>query len=109
MDIRIDVENGQDFFAEEISVTHSPMRFVLDFKRMTPRLESNNEPRMVLKHDVILLDPFFAKELLRVLKDNVDKYEKKFGKIEPPKVLEKAEKMSKKEGKKKPARQDYFG
>jgi hypothetical protein len=108
MDMRVDVDNGTEFFAEEVSVTHSPLRVVLDFKRMIPRLEASNEPRMVLKHSVIMLDPYFAKELLRVLKDNLEKYEKKFGQIKRPDVLKKAEKSSKREGK-KPARQDYFG
>ncbi len=108
MDVRVDVENGFEFFADEVSITHSPLRFVFDFKRMIPRLEGNNEPRMVMRHSIIMLDPYFAKELQRVLKENIDRYEKRFGKIERPAVLRKAEAASKKEGK-PPAKQDYFG
>lgn len=107
MEIRVDVDNGPDFFADEVSVSHSPIRFILDFKRTAPRIEGN-EQRLLLRHDVIIIDPFFAKELLKVLKDNVGRYEKRFGEIKKPEALKKATKTAKKSSK-KPSKQDYFG
>ncbi|MBI2133461.1 DUF3467 domain-containing protein [Candidatus Woesearchaeota archaeon] len=106
--VRVDVVNGNDFFADEVSVSHSPMRFVIDFKSMTPRMDlPGNPPRMVVKHNVILLDPYFAKDVLNVLKDNISKYEKKFGEIKMPENLAKHEVSAGK--KSKAAKQDYFG
>ncbi|MCP3682573.1 MAG: DUF3467 domain-containing protein [bacterium] len=110
-EIRVDASNGTEFFAEEVSVSHSPLRFVLDFKCMTPRVDMNNQPlRMVVKHNVLMLDPHFAKELVNVLQNNIGKYEKRFGKIEKPEVLKKAAKQVKKgEPVTDTIKQDYFG
>ncbi len=110
-EVRVDVVNGDEFFADEVSVSHSPIRFVIDFKSMTPRMDlPNHPPRMLIKHNVILLDPYFAKDVLSVLKDNIDKYEKKFGQIKKPEPLFKHESDVKKTGKKpKISKQDYFG
>ncbi len=107
MEIRVDVDNGQDFFADEVSVSHSPIRFILDFKRTTPRIEGN-EQRLLLRHNIVVLDPFFTKELLKVLKDNITRYEKRFGEIKKPDALKKATKVTKKSSE-KAVKQDYFG
>ncbi len=113
-DIRVNVNDGGEFLADEVSVSHSPIRFILDFKNITPRLDiGENAPRMVLRHNVMVMDPYFAKDLLRVLQENIDKYEKKYGQIKKPEVLEKAEKQAQKEGKKAATQiqkgQSYFG
>ena len=110
-EIRVDVVNGDEFLAEEVSVSHSPIRFVMDFKAVTPRMDiPNNPPRMVIRHNVILLDPHFAKDLFQVLKENIAKYEKKFGEIKRPEPLKKHEDEAKKAGKQpKVIKQDYFG
>lgn len=114
-DIRVNVNDGSEFLADEVSISHSPIRFILDFKNLTPRLDvGENAPRMVLRHNVIVVDPYFAKDLLNVLKENIDKYEKKYGQIKRPEVLAKAEKQAQKEGKKGKEKafkkqQDYFG
>ncbi len=110
-EIRVDVVNGEEFLAEEVSVSHSPIRFVIDFKSMTPRMDvSGHPPRMVIKHNVVIVDPHFAKDLLQVLKDNISKYEKKFGDIKRPEALKRHEDEMKKTGKPtKAIKQDYFG
>ncbi|MBI2664297.1 DUF3467 domain-containing protein [Candidatus Woesearchaeota archaeon] len=108
-EIPIDVNVGQEFFAEQVSVSHSPIRFVVDFVKNTPRIEaSTHSTRLFTSHSVVLLDPYLAKEFLSVLTDNIGKYEQKFGKIEKPAALLKFEKEAHKHGK-KPERQDYFG
>lgn len=114
-DIRVNVNDGGEFLADEVSISHSPIRFILDFKNVTPRLDiGDSAPRMVLRHNVLVVDPYFARDMLRVLKENIDKYEKKYGPIKRPEVLEKAEKQAAKEGNKSEKaglkkQQDYFG
>ncbi len=113
-EIRIDSVNGEEFLADEVSVSHSPVRFVIDFKAITPRMDiANHPPRTVIRHNVVLLDPYFAKELLQVLTDNLSKYEKKFGTVKRPEVLAKYEaemtKQGVKAGKVNAKKEDYFG
>ena len=107
--LRLDVgDAGPEFFSDEVAISHGPTKFILDFKSITPRMDVPGQPpRQMLKHNVVKMDPYLAKEFHDVLKQNIDKYEKKFGKIEKPKQLEKAEKDAKKKGKEK--KQDYFG
>ena len=108
MNINVDVNYGHDFFAEQVSVSHSPIRIIIDFVRNTPRIDpAAQSTKLFTSHSVIMLDPFLAKEFLSVLNDNIGKYEKKFGTIQKPDALKKFEKEAHKHG--KPARQDYFG
>jgi len=107
--ISADISVGTDFFAEQVSVSHSPVRFVMDFVRNTPRIDAAAQStRLLTSHSVIMLDPYLAKEFLSVLSDNLSKYEKKFGKIEKPEALKTFEKEAQKHGH-KPKKQDYFG
>ncbi|MBS3133018.1 DUF3467 domain-containing protein [Candidatus Woesearchaeota archaeon] len=105
----VDVNPGTDFLAEQVSVSHSPIRFVVDFVKSTPRIDpSSQTTRLISSHDVVMMDPYLVKEFLSVLSDNIGKYEKKFGRIEKPEALKKFEKEAKKMGK-KTVKQDYFG
>ena len=105
----IEVDAGKDFLAEQISVSHSPIRFVIDFMKSTPRIEPNTSTtRIVASHSVVMLDPYLAKEFMSVLQDNIQKYENKFGRIEKPAALKKFEVEARKQGK-KTDKQDYFG
>ncbi len=108
---RVDVENGSEFAADEVSISHSPLRFVIDFKSITPRVDMNNQqPRLVASHSIIKVEPYLMKELISVLSENVKKFEEKFGPIEKPAALKAAEKdhhHHKKNSTK--AKQDYFG
>lgn len=105
----VDVNHGQDFFAEQVSVSHSPVRFVVDFVRSTPRIDSSSQStRLFMSHNVVMLDPYLIKEFVSVLNDNIAKYEKKFGRIERPEALRKFEKEAEKAGNKQ-VKQDYFG
>ncbi|HAQ38077.1 MAG TPA: DUF3467 domain-containing protein [Saprospirales bacterium] len=57
-------------------ITHSNSEFIIDFIRMVP-----NVPKAKVKSRVILT-PKHARRLLVALKDNIDKFEKQYGKIE---------------------------
>lgn len=107
--VNVDVSLGQDFFAEQVSVSHSPVRFVIDFVRNTPRINAAaSTSRLLTSHSTIMIDPYLAKEFVSVLSDNISRYEKKFGEIKKPAALQKFESEVHRHGK-KPLKQDYFG
>jgi hypothetical protein len=111
--INMGIENGEDFFAHEMSVNFSPTQFIFDFRCVTPRIDprTREAPFISLKHNVVLVDPFHAKRILEVLTKTIGDYEKQFGKIEMPKALEKHEKTVKKAQKEdsKETMPSYFG
>ena len=79
------------FISNEQTVHIQPDKMVLDFKNIYPEFVAN-QPIMVVNHRVILLDLYGAKEFLKILKDNIEKYEKTFGEIKKPETFVKAEK-----------------
>lgn len=101
--INIGIDDGKEFFAHETSVNFNPTQFIFDFRCITPRIDprSKETPFVSLKHNVIMVDPWHAKEMLRILTDSVAKFEEQFGKIEKPKAVQKylkdAEKLKKQE------------
>jgi len=107
--IPIEMVSGPEFLAEQVSVSHSPIRLVMDFVKTTPRIDiTTQSTKLMQNHSVILLDPYLAKEFLSVLSDNIGKYEKRFGKIEKPAAMLKFEKEAAKHGH-TTTRQNYFG
>ena len=111
--INMNIDNGEDFFAHEMSVNFSPTQFIFDFRSITPRIDprARDGPVLSLKHNVVMVDPFHAKRILEVLTTTMNEYEKQFGKIEKPKSLEKHEKNVKKAQKSdsKESMPNYFG
>ncbi len=97
--VKFEIDNGQVFFADETGVVHNPLRIILDFRSVTPRIDiRNNEFQpLVLKHNVVMMDPYTAKSFMDILKQNIANYEKQFGKITKPEPLRKLEKKPKKE------------
>jgi len=76
------------FFTDNVTVSHSSNKFVVDFSQTTPRFDSfegNNQQTFVIKHKTIVLDPQFAKIFLDILQQNVKRFEKNFGTIKLPK------------------------
>lgn len=85
INIELPEEEGQGIYSNFAIVSHSPSEFVIDFTRILPGLKKTKV------YSRIILAPPHAKLLMRTLKDNLEKYEKKFGEIkvepEPPKEL----------------------
>ena len=102
--INMGIDNGKEFFAHETSINFNPTQFVFDFRCITPRVDprTRETPFVALKHNIIMVDPWHAKEILRVLTDVVQKYEEEFGKIEKPLAIKKYEKKAKKLMKEEP-------
>ncbi len=96
--INMGISDGNEFFAHEMSVNFSPTQFILDFRCITPRVDSRTRdgPFVALKHNVVLVDPWHAKEMLRVIDNVIQRYEQEFGKITKPKAVQKYEKKAKK-------------
>ena len=110
--VKFDIENGQSFFADEVGVIHNPLKIIMDFRSITPRIDVRNQEfqPLVLRHNVIVMDPWTAKNMLDLLKKNISNYEKQFEKITKPGPLKKVEKKASK--KSKSSKKDaptYFG
>ncbi len=100
--VKFDIDNGISFFADEVGVIHNPLKIVLDFRSVTPRVDVRNQDYqpIVIRHNVITMDPHTAKSFFGILEENIKNYEKQFGKIEKPEPLKKLEKKNKKKSKK---------
>ena len=91
-------------------MVHRPNKFFFDFSSTTPRIEKGGLFRLMSKHNVAVVDPYLAKELVKVLKENIEKYEDKFGEISKPKEFEKIEQEAKEKGDEpKVTPENYFG
>ena len=97
MDEHIQVQGIQNldqspFISNQQTIAHEPNRFIIDFKSIYTQFTPDNQPTAVVNHRVILIDPFDVKEFLKALRDNIEKYEKRFGEIKKTDQLIKAEK-----------------
>ena len=111
--VNLNIDDGDVFFAHELSANFNPTQFVLDFKSITPRIDARTKdtPLLRVKHNVILLEPFHMKKIIEFLEKRVKEFEKNFGKIEKPKAVEIYEKTQKKMSSKeeKVKAPSYFG
>lgn len=92
-------DGGEAFFTHELGTHFTPLQFCLDFKNISPRLDQRTQEGgaiFLIKHNVIIADPWLTKQIAGVLNDSISKYEKMFGKIEKPEALDKFEKSMKK-------------
>jgi hypothetical protein len=76
LDRSVSDEIAEGIYSNLAIISHSSTDFVLDFIRIVP-----NTPKAKVKSRVIIT-PENAKRLLRALKDNITKYESRYGKIE---------------------------
>ncbi|MDO8661334.1 MAG: hypothetical protein Q7K43_05580 [Candidatus Woesearchaeota archaeon] len=111
--VQMSVLEGGEFFAHEVTVNFTPLQFSLDCKSITPRSDprTKGRPSFVIRHNVIMLEPWHAKIVHEILGNLLQKYEEEFGKIKKPKALEKAEKKQKQTASsaEKPPVPAYFG
>ena len=76
--IELDDGVGQGEYVNLAIVTHSPAEFVMDFIRILPGMTKSKVKSR------IIMAPMHAKTLMNALKDNINKYESKFGEIKTP-------------------------
>ena len=73
--IEIDETTGQGEYVNFVVVTHSAAEFIMDFIRVLPGLaKSKVKSRLVIS-------PIHAKTFMLALKDNIKKFEQKYGEI----------------------------
>ena len=76
INIEISEETAEGVYSNLAMISHSNAEFVVDFIRMMP-----NVPKAKVKSRIILT-PQHAKRLMAALRDNINRYEMQFGKIE---------------------------
>ncbi|WP_215226258.1 DUF3467 domain-containing protein [Echinicola shivajiensis] len=76
INVELTDEIAEGIYSNLAMIAHSNSEFVIDFIRLMPGV-----PKARVKSRIIMT-PDHAKRLLSALKDNIDKYESAFGKIE---------------------------
>jgi len=76
LQIQLDEDIAQGIYANLTMVNHTETEFALDFIYLQPQ-----QPRAKVRTRIIS-SPKHTKRLLMALKDNIEKYEKKFGNID---------------------------
>jgi hypothetical protein len=75
INVELSEEVGEGIYSNLAMIAHSNSEFVIDFIRLMPGV-----PKAKVKSRIIVT-PDHAKRLLAALKDNIEKYEAAFGKI----------------------------
>lgn len=78
---------GKAFTSDAVTVVFGRGKFVMDFKKTAPRIDrvnNNQNQTIVSEHQPIVIRPEAAKMLLRILENNVERYEEEHGEIEIP-------------------------
>ena len=75
INIELGEKEAEGIYSNLAIITHSPAEFIIDFTRVVPGVP---KARVLSR---IITTPQHAKMLLRALKDNIDKFESRFGEI----------------------------
>ncbi|MBI4418671.1 MAG: DUF3467 domain-containing protein [Ignavibacteriales bacterium] len=75
INIELGEKEAEGIYSNLAIITHSPAEFVIDFTRVLPGI-----PKARV-HARVIMTPQHTKMLLGALKENVEKFEKKFGEI----------------------------
>jgi hypothetical protein len=75
VNIELGEKEAEGIYSNLAIITHSPAEFIIDFTRILPGV-----PKAKVFSRVIMT-PQHAKLLVSALKDNIQKYESKFGEI----------------------------
>ncbi len=75
LSIELGEKEAEGIYSNLAIITHSPAEFIIDFTRVVPGVPKAK----VLAR--IITTPQHAKMLMRALKENIEKYEARFGEI----------------------------
>lgn len=91
--INVSISDGEAQFAHEMSLNFNPTQFIFDFKTVTPRIDVRSQEGacIAIKHNVVLVEPYHAKQIYTLLGKVISKYEEEFGIAQKPKAVEIAE------------------
>ncbi len=96
--INLTINDGDPFFAHEMSINFNPMQFIMDFRCITPRNDPRTQgrPSLMLKHNTVMVEPWHMTLIKELMDRMIKNYEEQFGKIKKPKAMEEFEKKHKK-------------
>lgn len=75
LNIELGEKEAEGIYSNLAIITHSPAEFIIDFTRVVPGV-----PKAKV-HARIITTPQHAKMLMKALKENIDKFEARFGEI----------------------------
>jgi len=75
INIELGEKEAEGIYSNLAIITHSPAEFVIDFTRVLPGV-----PKAKV-HARVIMTPQHAKLFLGALKENIEKYESKFGEV----------------------------
>ncbi len=75
INIELGEKEAEGLYSNLAIITHSTAEFVVDFTRVMPGV---NKAKVLSR---VIMTPLHAKLLLQALKDNIDKFEAKYGEI----------------------------
>jgi hypothetical protein len=75
INIELGEKEAEGIYSNLAIITHSPAEFIIDFTRIVPGV-----PKAKV-HARIITTPQHAKMLMKALKDNIEKFEARFGAI----------------------------
>jgi len=76
INIELGEKEAEGIYSNLAIITHSPAEFIIDFTRIVPGVQKAKV------HARIITTPQHAKMLLNAIKDNIEKFEKRFGEIQ---------------------------
>lgn len=71
----------RDEYGNGVLITHSPIEFRFLFYDTAYRMDDSKAPTKGVVKSQIIMNPIIAKNFLRAFKENIEKYEGKFGEI----------------------------
>jgi hypothetical protein len=110
--VSFSINDGKNFYADEISITNNPLRFIVDFKCTAPRIDARVEQQgipVVVEHNAVIMDAFLAKNFYQILGEHLKKYEERFGEIKEPEQLKKVRDEQHEISSAGPSKPGYFG
>lgn len=78
LQIELGEKEAEGIYSNMAVITHSPAEFVIDFTRIVPGVQKAKVQAR------IITTPQHAKMLMNALKENIDKFENRFGEIKLP-------------------------
>ena len=75
INIELGEKEAEGIYSNLAIITHSPAEFIIDFTRIVPGI-----PKAKV-HARIITTPQHAKMLMKALKENIEKFEARFGEI----------------------------
>ena len=80
INIKLDEKVGEGVYANFFMIANNPSEYIIDCGRIVPGLPSANI------YSRIITTPQHAKQLLKLLQQNIEQYEKQFGEIKIPQM-----------------------